>query len=826
MRSEHTDSGAIQLLAWGNNKSWYANRSISFLSSARQHHLLVFEPNRPWDFHCAVTDRKSSVTQLEWSVDGAQLLALDENGVVHIWRKKSQSINVWVCAHKQECSLEPESRVVHAAWLDHKPMVTINHMKKEWPEVMEFQPFSPHLRLLLGNSFISVHSSGKVEVTSANVTHDSEVTATTKLKINKPIVKAKTLVTPNGTVLCVVGCEGGQVRVFTLSVTLCQGSGFTVTASFADSFTPTTSQAAEITDLLMLPHSDGCVVHVCYNGAQLYHLSVNDLTRTGSYQTKRDHAYSCPWPVRALAASSLCLGSCDAASENDIIMYDNDSDAHSEGKWPVEVLVIVGEEGGMIAINRDSYKPLSSCAPPPPERPSFPASKKHKAEPPSSSTSSPGKWVVTLSPNACCVAVANRNIVRLYQAGGLILGLKDPTVPVLPRCGRLLSMATVAAHFPWDWAVVCGRLEAKQGGAGFLKKVLAHYVEDFRARSSTLQADSLAHYFTTCSLLNSCLEDGLPRALSYRSMARLHGTASLLNLCLPASKGEEGGEWPVEVLQGVCASKSSEDSLESITSGIETKEFVIPPGVASQLQGHVHWIIEYSIDVVAAIVAGNSTNIPDPRGLELLRELLVLVYIWNKALPQPILSVTDGALCLLFKGLTKYMQSPSAPLPEELQSELSSNIPAEKYPALLTLTKAAHLQGFISGLATHQQLPEAFKLDVVPPLRPHVQRNYTSIDPYSPLSLVVPRDLSPPWRDCFTEGQRDVVHGGVIMKNVVQNARLKQCSRCRSWTVASESLQSSEELTYSGSPVQQWRGAWSATCLCGAPWTSRTSKRI
>ena len=25
--------------------------------------------------------------------------------------------------------------------------------------------------------------------------------------------------------------------------------------------------------------------------------------------------------------------------------------------------------------------------------------------------------------------------------------------------------------------------------------------------------------------------------------------------------------------------------------------------------------------------------------------------------------------------------------------ELSSNIPAEKYPALLTLTKAAHLQG-------------------------------------------------------------------------------------------------------------------------------------
>ena len=28
------------------------------------------------------------------------------------------------------------------------------------------------------------------------------------------------------------------------------------------------------------------------------------------------------------------------------------------------------------------------------------------------------------------------------------------------------------------------------------------------------------------------------------------------------------------------------------------------------------------------------------------------------------------------------------------------------------------------------------------------------------------------------EEQRDVIHGGVIMKTVVQNAKLKQCNRC------------------------------------------------
>ena len=67
----------------------------------------------------------------------------------------------------------------------------------------------------------------------------------------------------------------------------------------------------------------------------------------------------------------------------------------------------------------------------------------------------------------CTTAETAAGTTLYYEAPNLLspstLGV-DPTVPVLPRCGRLLSMATVAAHFPWDWAVVCGRLEAKQGG--------------------------------------------------------------------------------------------------------------------------------------------------------------------------------------------------------------------------------------------------------------------------------------------------------------------------------------------------------------------------
>ena len=85
------------------------------------------------------------------------------------------------------------------------------------------------------------------------------------------------------------------------------------------------------------------------------------------------------------------------------------------------------------------------------------------------------------------------------------------------------------------------------------------------------------------------------------------------------------------------------------------------------------------------------------------------------------------------------------------------------------------MAGFLNGLA-NCQLPEAYQRGMAPSLRRGVQQNFTSLDPYCPLTLAVPRGLSPPWKNCFTEDQRDVIHGGVIMKTVIQNAKLKQCS--------------------------------------------------
>ena len=90
---------------------------------------------------------------------------------------------------------------------------------------------------------------------------------------------------------------------------------------------------------------------------------------------------------------------------------------------------------------------------------------------------------MSLSPSACCVAVANGNSITFYQAGSVVLGLKgepntvklgqnevctlttlqcrlpDSSTPEVPRCSRLLSLAAVSYYSPWDLAVTCSRLE-------------------------------------------------------------------------------------------------------------------------------------------------------------------------------------------------------------------------------------------------------------------------------------------------------------------------------------------------------------------------------
>jgi len=104
-------------------------------------------------------------------------------------------------------------------------------------------------------------------------------------------------------------------------------------------------------------------------GTQLYQWSVKDITRSGSYQSRREGTHSSECSIAGLAGSELCLGSHDLSLQDqkmsEILVFEEDVDMkEGEGKWPVEVLVGVTEAGHLTVLNRDSNKLVLSQSPP------------------------------------------------------------------------------------------------------------------------------------------------------------------------------------------------------------------------------------------------------------------------------------------------------------------------------------------------------------------------------------------------------------------------------------------------------------------------------
>ncbi len=122
-----------------------------------------------------------------------------------------------------------------------------------------------------------------------------ECTVHTLLTLHSYLLPLFVASLPAGTILCSVGYESGQVKVFSVSVGLAWGgSEFSLSASLATELHQMSSQSGEhthththglctprnftikfpsyplphaeqITSMLMLPLSDGCEVHLCYN---------------------------------------------------------------------------------------------------------------------------------------------------------------------------------------------------------------------------------------------------------------------------------------------------------------------------------------------------------------------------------------------------------------------------------------------------------------------------------------------------------------------------------------------------------------------------------
>jgi hypothetical protein len=381
--------------------------------------------------------------------------------------------------------------------------------------------------------------------------------------------------------------------------------------------------------------------------------------------------------------------------------------------------------------------------------------------------------LLRLSPNGCCAAFASIDTISVHTLCPFILGEKGFESPDISRWGVLLTMAATRDVNVWDIATMCSRVSYKQKDPSLVIKILERWMEDFVKNSGNWQQFLLPICQKICQLMHCSHEHGLTLSLDHRDIIRLHATFSIFQMALPTSSKLD---IPLINIINEC-SESPEDNLDNIIRSLQLKDFEITKELAGQLQSHSHWIIGFAVKVASRVATLAVNRYPHRMSLKVLKQCILLIYIWNKCLPTPLLAINDSAMSLLFKVVTCPVNNEITSLDDAVKAEVSRNFPSEERNSILTLTKAAHLQGFIHGLSKTEDLPETFHRDRPPPLRPHVQAHYMAYEPFSFLGLVVPNGLVPPWKDMFVEGQVDVIHGGYLTNAVVQDAKLRQCSR-------------------------------------------------
>ncbi|XP_019861350.1 PREDICTED: uncharacterized protein LOC109589771 [Amphimedon queenslandica] len=538
---------------------------------------------------------------------------------------------------------------------------------------------------------------------------------------------------------------------------------------------------------------------------------------------KRESLYIIHHPVSAMTCTALCLKGCGTSPSSLVttpapgseFMLDVTSESRDKN-WPIELIVMLHTDNSITVLNRTSYQVL--CNYKLGGGDGEPGAKRLKTE---------GDWGgaaggvvngdcnICISPNGGCVAVATEGVINVIAFSPFFLGEKGFESPDISRWSLLLALAAVKNVSVWDIAVMCSRVSYRHKDGGLIMKVLEQWGKDFTRNSDTWRDTLLPVYYRICLTLHCCHDHGLTHALDQRDVLRLHSTFSLFLLSLSSNKESDSS---LAYSLKDCA-ESPEDNIDAITRSLQNKDFEIDKDIASELQVHAHWIIEFSLKVSSRIANLMVGRYPDRLSLKVLRQCLMLIFIWNKVLKMPVLSISDSSLSLLFKVITCTINNEMNVLDESLKSDLLRNIPPMESYSTLTLTKAANLQGFLHGLSKTAELPETFYREIPPRLRPHVQANYSSYDPYSPLGLVVPKGISPPWRDRFIEGQLDVIHGGILTNAVLRDTKLRQCSNCRSWTVVSGTSAVDPATPSSlSSPIQQWRHSWTRHCLCGSMW--------
>lgn len=127
---------------------------------------------------------------------------------------------------------------------------------------------------------------------------------------------------------------------------------------------------------------------------------------------------------------------------------------------------------------------------------------------------------------------------------------------------------------------------------------------------------------------------------------------------------------PADSLSSVIAEGQSD--VDKVLIHLEAKEFTVEPSTLQSLQQLIQWVADLALNLLVRIPDSRPCAskpyepLRDPKALNMLREMIVLIRIWGILLPPclPVFTKSDASLdvlALVFRLLSRLVQTVNEP---------------------------------------------------------------------------------------------------------------------------------------------------------------------
>ncbi|GIX93699.1 mediator of RNA polymerase II transcription subunit 16 [Caerostris extrusa] len=302
-----------------------------------------------------------------------------------------------------------------------------------------------------------------------------------------------------------------------------------------------------------------------------------------------------------------------------------------------------------------------------------------------------------------------------------------------------------------------------------------------------------------------CDCNGLAKAGDCHAMIMLNAIASAMKSLLRPRDLSSQDKGPAENLAAILSGKGTESSLyhtekmDTVLLKIESKEFTVEPPILQSLQHLTQWVADCALYLLATLPyqTPHHNRYPggglvfDPKALNTLRELLVIIRIWsllNESCLPMFTKMADNidVLSLLYKLLTKTLLNHGSELDDTLLDECSL-LPNQVLVPIIELGTQAF--GVASPALFMNSLPLQFEYLCQPEFLKYNSKAHN-------IEGTIPQNH-----------KTDIVRH-VSLGNNPTNVR--QCTRCYSSSMLKAGARSAA--------TRAWDQRWLKCCPCGGQW--------